>query len=496
MRIRSWHLQLCVPALFGLVTPATAQHVRQVSLNTATGEIDRSFLPSNQTFDFLIRAAAELREFRGQYRSGTATNVLPTWIRKEGTKSADATIRIDSLEPGRSYQFTFVLVRRPTGNEARLIEAGVLDALRDAFRRAPDQSLDSIVALAAPQVKAALEQVLQRGVPRAASALSGDRQALQAALGVRGVDVLHTDYVAQLVLVQALRVELRAARRAMAQQPQLARVTRTISETLGHRGSLAELGVPVAACRKVRDTSTFERPDTILTDLQQLTLLGALKELDAAIALCQGLLRDVRLPRYSAAFPGHLTVGRGGASQAADLLLPVSDRLEALRSATEGLVTLWRKREGSLGPVATDVRRALDTQVTVSDTLNASFATAAEPQVPPSATLGIALLATYAPCSTDSSCIRIVPAVSLGLRLSGILGAEAGFTLADTEAPGETQHLFWFTSAIAGLSVRLGKDRRQRVGAGVLILREADASEFDSFRLGGYASLTLYDFRL
>ncbi len=116
--------------------------------------------------------------------------------------------------------------------------------------------------------------------------------------------------------------------------------------------------------------------------------------------------------------------------------------------------------------VATDIRRALDTQVMVSaHTLNASLATAAEPQVPPRATLGIALLATYAPCTTEASCIRIVLAVSLGLRLTGILGAEAGFTLADTEAPGETQHLFWFTSAVAGLSVRLGKDRRAKGSA-------------------------------
>ncbi len=389
MRIRPWHLQLCVPALFGLVTPATAQHVRQVSLNTATGEIDRPFLPSDQTFDFLIRAAASSRVSRAvpqRHRDDRA----PTWTRREGTKSADATIRIDSLEPGRSYQFTFVLVRRPTGNEARLIEAGVLKALLDAFRMAPDQSLDSIVALAAPQVKAALEQVLEHAVPRAATALSGDRQALQAALGVRGTDVLHTDYVAQLVLVEALRVELRAARRAVAQQPQVTpNYLRNAPSSRRFCGVGRSGGRVPGRCVTPRPSSV---PTRSLTNLQQLTLLGALKELDAAIALCRGLLRDVRLPRYSAAFPRQLTVGPGGASRAADLLLPVSNRLEALRSATEGLVTLWRKRDGSLGPVATDIRRALDTQVMVSDTLNASLATAAEPQVPPRATLGIALL--------------------------------------------------------------------------------------------------------
>ncbi len=273
-------------ALFGLVTPATAQHVRQVSLNTATGEIDRPFLPSDQTFDFLIRAAAELREFRGQYRSGTATTVLPTWTRREGTQVCRR--HHPDRQPGAGQELPVHVRPGPAayGNEARLIEAGVLKALLDAFRMAPDQSLDSIVALAAPQVKAALEQVLEHAVPRAATALSGDRQALQAALGVRGTDVLHTDYVAQLVLVEALRVELPAARRAVAQQPQVTRVTRTISETLRHRGGFAELGAPAAACREVRDPATFERPDTILTNLQQLTLLGALKELDVLRSRC------------------------------------------------------------------------------------------------------------------------------------------------------------------------------------------------------------------
>jgi hypothetical protein len=149
-----------------------------------------------------------------------------------------------------------------------------------------------------------------------------------------------------------------------------------------------------------------------------------------------------------------------------------------------------------LGQVASDLRRALDTSVTVSDTLHATFATAPVPAAPPSATLGVALLGAYAPCSVTTWCLRIVPAVTVSFKLSGLLAAELGLTLAETEAPGRTQPLFWFTSGMAGLTIRLGANRAQRIGAGALILRPAEESGFSNFQLGGYLSLTLFDFRL
>jgi hypothetical protein len=246
---------------------------------------------------------------------------------------------------------------------------------------------------------------------------------------------------------------------------------------------------PVDACRQVQDPSALTGPDSVATDLDQLALLTSLKELDAALGSCRGLLRDVRLHQYNS-----LRMDQAGL--VADLLLPVADRLEALRSATERLVSLWRKREGAFGQVATDLRRTLDARVTVSDTVTASFATDSKPDAPPATTLGLTLAGTYAPCSLTTSCLRIVPAITLGFRLKGLLGAEVGLTLADTEAPGRTRHLFWFTSAMTGLSVRLGANGAQRVGAGTLILRRAEGSDFDSFQLGGYVSFTLFDFRL
>jgi hypothetical protein len=229
--------------------------------------------------------------------------------------------------------------------------------------------------------------------------------------------------------------------------------------------------------------------DSTRTDLQQLSLLASLKAYDAALGECQGLLRDVRLQRYAAVRPP-------APEAASDLLIPVADRLEALRSETERLIAQWRKREGALSQVASDVRRALDTQVTLSDTLTASFATAAAPDIPPETTLGLAVVAAWGPCSVTESCIRIVPAANLSFQLSGLLSAELGLTLASTDAPGRTRHLFWFVSGLTGVSMRLGKARAQRIGLGALILRQSEGSNFDTFKLGGYASFTLYDLRL
>jgi hypothetical protein len=491
MPYRSTRLPLCILALSALASPVAGQTIRQVALNTATGEIDRRYLPSDQTFDFLIRAAAELREFRAAYRKSCdeELTIPEPWIRREGTKARDATIRIDGLEPGDNYRFTFILVRRPTGNEARLIEAGVLDALRDAFRAQPNDSLDTAVAVATSGVKAALTDILPRAVPVSESPLTGDAGALKAALETRGIDVLHSDYRRQLAMVEALRDELQVARGSLARARVLARTIDTIGKRLERRGSFAELGPALDACRQVRDSSALAGPASIQTETDQLALLDSLKQLDAGLGSCRGLLRDVRLPRYAA-------IGPAGGGQVADLLLPVADRLEALRSSTERLVSLWRKREGALGQVATDIRRTLDTRVTIADTLTASFDTAAEPSNPPSTTLGLALLGTYAPCSLTDSCIRIVPAMALSFKLRGLVGVEAGLTLADTDAAGRTRHLFWFTSGMVGPTVRLGANGAQRVGAGALILRRAAGSDFDSFQLGGYVSFTLFDLRL
>lgn len=489
MRFRSGRLRLCLIAVVGLATPVAGQSIRQVSLNTANGQIDRRYLPYEETFDFLIRAAAELREFHGQYRTtpdGGHVSAEP-WIRREGTRSQGATLRISSLSPGQTYEFTFVLVRRPSGNEGRLIEAGVLDALRDAFRAHPAEPLEVVVGLAAPRVKAALDAVLPLGRPLPGSPLTGDEEALKIALETRGIDVLHNDYRRQLAAVEALRGELVAARGSLGRARALARTVDTIAHSL-RRGSFAELGPALAACGQVRDSLALNPTVPAGTEANQIELLVTLKQLDAALGSCRGLLRDVRLPQYA-----NVSRGRGG--QTADLLLPVADRLKALRSSVERLVSLWRKRESTLGQLATDVRRTLDTRVTVSDTIEISFATASEPNNPPGTTLGLALVGTYAPCDSTNSCIRIVPAVTLGFNVKGLLGVEAGLTLADTEAPGRTRHLFWFTSAMIGPTVRLGASRAQRLGAGVLILRRAEGSDFNSFRLGGYVSFTVYDFR-
>jgi hypothetical protein len=49
---------------------------------------------------------------------------------------------------------------------------------------------------------------------------------------------------------------------------------------------------------------------------------------------------------------------------------------------------------------------------------------------------------------------------------------------------------------MTGVSVRLGAARSQRLGAGALILRRAEGSDFDSFHVGGYVNFTVYDLRL
>src|SRR5918995_4202527 len=99
MRYRSPWLPFYTTVWLGLATPAGGQTTRQVSLNTATGQIDRRYLPADQPFDFLIRASSELREFRGEYRSSTDTSatVPVPWLRRDGTKSNDATLRINDL---------------------------------------------------------------------------------------------------------------------------------------------------------------------------------------------------------------------------------------------------------------------------------------------------------------------------------------------------------------------------------------------------------------
>jgi hypothetical protein len=462
-----------------------------VSLNPATGQIDRRYLPAEQAFDFLIRAASELRELRGEYLSPSRADptLLEPWIRRAGTKSSDATLRVDKLSPGTTYRFRFILVQQPTGNEGRLIEAGVLDALREAFRCRPAEPLEEAAALAAPRVKAALDSVLPGAVAASPSPLTGKPAAVVAALDGRGIDVLHEDYRRQLILVGTLWSGYRTARNTLAREPALARTVETLAARIARRHDVAELEAPLAACRTVRDSRLLGGPDSIRTDRDQLALLGALKEYDAAIGSCRALFRDVRLPRYAAVRPA-------GAWAAADIMIPTGHRLEALRSETERLLALWRKREGTLAQVATDVRRGLDTQVTLSDTIEASLGTQPRTDVPPKTTLGIGLAGTLAPCTIANSCVRIVPVVTLGFRLTGLLSTEVGLTLADTEAPGRTRHLFWFTSGMTGVSVRLGATGSQRIGAGALILRQADGDDFDSFRLGGYLSFTVYDFRL
>lgn len=460
-------------------------------LNLATGEIDRRYLPANQTFDFLIRAASELLELHGQYLSAPGADPKPIepWVRRGGTKSRDATLRVEKLSPGTSYRFRFILVRRPTGNDGRLIEAGVLDALRDALRARPAEPLDEAAALAAPRVKGALDSVLPGAVAAPPSPLTGAPEAVQAALDGRGVDVLHHDYRSQLALVGTLRAGYRTARISLAREPALANTVATLTGRIARLRDVAELEAPLAACRQVRDSTLLPGPDSIRTDLDQLALLGALKEYDAALGSCRALLRDVRLPRYAA-------VRSGAAWGTSDLMHPTAHRLGVLRSETERLLSLWRKREERLTQVASDVRRSLDTRVTLSDTIDASFGTEPRREVPPMTTFGVGLAGTLAPCTIANSCVRIVPTTTLSFRLTGLWVAEVGLTLADTEAPGRTRHLFWFTSGMTGVSLRLGATASQRIGAGALLLRQADGDDFDSFRLGGYLNFTVYDFRL
>lgn len=474
-----------------LSSSARAQGIRQVPLNTATGTIDRPYLPASQTFDFLVRAASELREMHAEYRSPQDAEaiVAAPWTRLGGTQSRDATVRVAGLRPGVTYQFRFVFVRRPNGNEGRLIEAGVADALRDAFRARPAEPLDSAAALAGPRVKAALDSAMPRAVPVPASPLTGVPPMVVAALQGRGVDVLHADYRRQLGLVYIVRARYRLARADLARAPLLARVIDRLGGQVRRRGDVSELEAPLAACRLVRDSLAQSGPDSLQTDQDHLDLLRALKAYDAALGSCRSLLRDIRLPRYAA-------VRVPSAAEASDLLGPVAGRLDVVRSETEQLVLLWRKRDGALSQVAGDIRRGLDTRVSVSDTLRVALTSAPRLEVPPRSTLGIGLAATWAPCSVTDSCIRIVPTLGLSFRLQGLVGADVGFTLADTDAPGRTRHLFWFTSAMTGVSVRLGAARSQRLGAGALILRRAEGSDFDSFHVGGYVNFTVYDLRL
>jgi hypothetical protein len=394
------------------------------------------------------------------------------------------------LSPGDTFQFWFVRVWRPTGNEGRLIEVAALDVLRDAFRQRPaDSTIDQAAALAGPGLHHALDSVLPKAVAAPPSPLTGNPAAVVAVLNGRGVDLLQKDYARRFGLVGTLRSDYLTTRGALAREPGLARTVETLTARIARRSEVAELRAPLADCTTVRDSMKLRGPESIRLDLDQLALLGALKQYAAALGSCRALLRDVRLPQYAA-------LRKDTRWAASDVLTPTAYRLEALRSETEGLLALWRKREGTLAQVASDVRRGLDSGVTWSDTVEISLETEPRTDVPPGTTLGIGLAGTLAPCSLSNSCLRIVPAVTLGFRLAALVGAEVGLTLADTDAPGRTRHLFWFSSGMTGLAVRLGPTGRQRIGIGALILRQAEADDFDSFRLGGYLSFTVYDFRL
>ena len=482
-------LVICLTAVGSGSLPLRGQAVRQIPLNTATGTIDRARLPAGEPFDFLIRAASELREFRGRYRA--AVDSPPTtpepWVRQDGTKSRDATLRIEGLRPDATYYFTFVLVRRPTGNEGRLIETEVADQLRDTFRAAPDQPLEGLGASAAPRVAGALRAVLPRAVPMPGSPFGGAPAPVMAALAARGLDLLQVDYRRQLEVVRRLRVEFQAAREGLAGAPPFTRAVDAIATALARHGGYAELAAPRDACRLVGDPSRPPGPERVEHEEEQLALLGALKDYDATVGSCRDLFRDLRLPRYQ-------DLAVTGTAAASDLFLAPTGRLEALRGETERLLSLTRKRAGALSQVATDLRRGLDAGVTIVDSLTASFVTAAAPHSA-SVSIGIGLAGVHIPCSETGDCLRIVPDATVNLRLAGLLGVELGLTLARTETAGRTRHLFWFAGGLTGLSVRLG-ERPQRLGAGAVLLRRDEPGMTGGFRIGWYVGFTAFDLRL
>jgi hypothetical protein len=123
---------------------------------------------------------------------------------------------------------------------------------------------------------------------------------------------------------------------------------------------------------------------------------------------------------------------------------------------------------------------------------------AAEPArvMPLSSTLGFGLAGAWVPCSSTGECVRVVPQMTAAFRLRSVFGVEAGLTLAGTESAGRSRHLFWFSSGMVGATVRLGPATRQRLGAGLLILRNETGDGLDVFHLGGYVSFTLFDIGL
>jgi hypothetical protein len=286
MRERSRRLVSCLTATLGLAAAAHGQPIRRVSLDP-TGRIDRRFLPAD-SFDFSIRAASELKEFRGRYgRDSASISLGAPWTRVPGTGSRDATLRVPSLSPGVTYHFEFTLVRRPTGNESRLIEVAAQDALQAAFRTMARSPLDSVVATAAPNLRRALDTNFPGAEPDSASPFTGSPAALLSALRSRGVDLVHADYRSQADRVERLRDEFLAARRALIASAAFLRAVDTIAGRRARVDGFAELEGPVLACRALREPAGAR--DLALTDDgNQVNLLAALKAYDANWGLCRG----------------------------------------------------------------------------------------------------------------------------------------------------------------------------------------------------------------
>ncbi len=484
----------CLAAGFGFTEPISGQTMRQIPLDLGRGEIGRRYLPARDTFLFVVRVASEARELRGQYRRTDGPEAasrieLAPWPRTGGTRSRDATLIVGGLEPGASYRFEFTLIRRPTGNEGRLVENAVTAALHQVFRADPTAELADAIGVASDRIRSALTDVLPRAAHQPGSAFDTSVAALEGALGARDVGRIQAEYRHRHASAAVHRDELVTARARLAAIPLFAATLDRIAARISQGDGIPELAEPLAMCRALLAPAA-PRDFPLASDTDQLATLDALEAYGARADGCRGLLRDVRLPRYA----DRLRIDE--ARSTLDLLSPVTSRLDAFRTETERLLALWQRRDRALQQVGSDLRRSLDTDVTIDSVVTATFTAQPAEQRPPSATIGAGLATVWTPCSTSGECLRIVPQATVSFRIRHLLGAEIGLTLADTDAPGRTRHLFWFNSAMIGPTLRLGATRSQRLGAGVLILRNASGENLDVFHLGGYLSFTVLDFRL
>lgn len=483
---------LVLLAIAGAVIRPAAAQVKRVPLGPGARQFGVAFLPAPDSFDIVIRATGDLFEVRGtrtQLDSTGEPQALSPWRRPLGVGAKEATIRVSGLQSGTRYRFAFDLIRKPTGNEARQIEAFALDTLRGTFAQAPVGPLPQLAESLARALRHPLTRVLSNHQHLTTTPLAFPTTGAQVLeyLTARDADLQHDSYDRQVKLVVALDSALQAAQRLVAGGPFPA-LRRELAHRIANSKAFPELDGPRQACDSV-DSSIPLPAFPSARERELLDGLAAVNAGTAALGRCRGLLRDLRLDRYQRVQPRK----PAAIGAIADLLVPVGERVDELRAALEEQLGFWRRRDAALRQVAQDIRRATEAAVRVRDTLTADGLTKTDTPAMTVAGLGVAVAAV--PCGPSRSCVRVVPNLGLGFRIGGNTYFDLGLSLSSTAAADRTRHLFWFSSLMAGPSIRLGKSAR-RLGVGVVVLRGAVDSLGTAFRFGGYLNLTVVDFRL